>query len=154
MNDIFIHNLSDVSTKKIGNGTKIWQFCVVLSGASIGSNVNICSNCFIENDVNIGDNVTIKNGVMIYDGVSIQDNVFIGSNVSFTNDKFPRSKNRSAKFFKTTIEQGASIGAGSVILPGIVIGKNAFIGAGSVVTKNIESNTVYYGNPAKFISYL
>ena len=89
-----IHNLSDVQSTNIGEGTNIWQFCVVLPNAKIGKNCNICSNCFIENDVKIGDNVTIKNGVYLYDGITIEDNVFIGPNATFCNDKYPKSKNK------------------------------------------------------------
>lgn len=92
LSPFFAHHLSDVQTTEIGRGTTIWQFCVVLKGAKIGSNTNICSHCFIENDVIIGDNVTVKNGIYIYDGITLEDNVFIGPNVTFTNDKSPRSK--------------------------------------------------------------
>lgn len=144
----FIHNLSDVQTKNIGQDTKIWQFCVILENAQIGSNCNICSHCFIESDVKIGNNVTIKCGVQLYDGITIEDNVFIGSNATFTNDKYPKSKNKNWELQKILIKEGASIGANSTILPGITIGKNAMIGAGSVVTKNVPDNAIVKGNPA------
>lgn len=148
----FIHKLAEVQTKKIGNLSRIWQFTVVLEGATIGCNVNICSHCFIENDVVIGDHATIKNGVYLYDGITIQENVFIGPNVTFTNDKFPRSKIYPENFLKTTIKKGASIGGGSTILPGITIGENAMVGAGAVVTKDVPNNSIVYGNPAKIIN--
>lgn len=138
-----IHPLSDVQTKNIGENTNIWQFCVVLPDAKIGSGCNICSHCFIENDVIIGNNVTVKCGVQLWDGVRIEDNVFIGPNVTFCNDKYPRSKQYPEKFLKTVIKKGASIGANSTILPGITIGENALIAAGSVVTKNVEANTKF-----------
>lgn len=146
-----IHSLSDVQSDKIGNNTTIWQFVVILPKAEIGTNCNISSHCFIENDVRIGNNVTIKNGVYIWDGITISDDVFIGPNVTFTNDKYPRSKQYPPSFQKTFIKNGASIGAGSVILGGITIGINAMIGAGSVVTKNVPDNELWVGNPAKFI---
>lgn len=149
MSNYFIHPLADVKSLKIGNDTKIWQFSIILAEAVIGENCNINCHVFIENNVSIGDNVTIKSGVQIWDGVYIEDNVFIGPNVTFTNDLFPRSKKYPETFLKTIIKKGASIGANSTILAGIEIGENALIGAGSVVTKNIPSNTIWYGNPAR-----
>lgn len=145
-----IHPLADCQNKNIPNSSNIWQFCVVLPGAQIGENVNICSHCFIENDVKIGNNVTVKCGVQIWDGIELEDNVMIGSNVTFTNDKFPRAKNKDWKLLKTRICKGATIGAGSVVLPGITIGKGAFIAAGSVVTKSVPAGELWLGNPAKF----
>ena len=102
----------------------------------------------------IGNNVTIKSGVQVWDGVEIEDNVFIGPNVTFTNDLFPRSKDRSKQYVKTIIKKGASIGANSTILGGHTIGENAMVGAGSVVTTDIPANTVYYGNPARFVRFM
>ena len=133
-----IHSLSDVKSKNIGEGTNIWQFCVVLEGAKIGKNCNICSNCFIENDVVIGDNVTVKNGVSLYNGMRIEDDVFIGPNATFCNDKYPKSKNKDFKLEPIIIKKGASIGANATILPGVTIGENALIGAGAVVTKDVD----------------
>ena len=152
--NIFIHNFADVNTTNIGEGTYIWQYCIILSGAKIGKNCNINCYCFIENDVIIGNNVTIKAGVYLWDGMRIGDNVFIGPNVTFVNDKYPRSKIYPNKFMTTIIEDGASIGAGSIILGGLTIGRNSIIGAGSVVTKSIPSNAVAYGNPAQVKRYL
>lgn len=146
-----IHHLSDVQTTNIGIGTKIWQFVVILEGAKIGENCNICAHTFIENDVLIGNNVTIKSGVFIWDGITIADNVFIGPSVAFANDKYPRSKKYPKAFEKIIINEGASIGANATILPGIIIGKNAMIGAGAVVTKHVPENAVVVGNPAEII---
>ena len=143
-----IHILSDVQSKRIGPDTNIWQFCVVLPEAQIGAECNICSHCFIENDVVVGDRVTVKCGVQLWDGLRIEDDVFIGPNVSFTNDKFPRSKQHSKKFLNTVIEQGASLGANATILPGITIGRDAMIAAGAVVTKDVPSGKLAIGAPA------
>ncbi|MDY0279161.1 MAG: DapH/DapD/GlmU-related protein [Salinivirgaceae bacterium] len=151
---IKIHPTAEVQTNQIGENTQIWQFCVILKGAKIGVNCNINFNVFIENDVEIGNNVTVKPGVQIWDGLLIEDNVFIGPNVTFINDKYPRSKQYPEQFAQTLLKEGASIGAGSVILCGLTIGKNSMIGAGSVVTKSIPDNELWYGNPAKFIRKL
>lgn len=145
---IKIHPTSDVQTNNIGDNTFIWQFCVILKNAIIGSNCNINFNVFIENDVTIGNNVTIKSGVQIWDGVIIEDDVFIGPNVTFTNDLIPRSKQYPSEFEKTIIKKGASIGANSTIVAGHSIGEYSLIGAGSVITKDVPPYTVWYGNPA------
>ena len=141
-----IHTLSDVQSKNVGKDTNIWQYCVVLPGAVIGDNCNICSHCFIENDVKIGNNVTIKNGVNLYDGITIEDDVFIGPNVVFCNDKYPKSGNKNFKLEKVIVKKGASIGANATILPGVTIGENAMVGAGAVLAKNLEANIIYKGN--------
>lgn len=144
-----IHNLADVQSTNIGKNTNIWQFCVVLKQAVIGDDCNICSHCFIENDVKIGNRVTVKCGVQIWDGITIEDDVFIGPNVTFCNDRYPKSRNKNWKLEGIKIKKGASIGANATILPGIVIGENAVVGAGSVVTHDVEANTIVMGNPAK-----
>ena len=149
-NNFFAHQNSLIEEGAIiGKDTRIWAFTHILGGAKIGVNCNICDHVFIENDVLIGDSVTIKCGVQIWDGISIGNDVFIGPNVSFANDKFPRSKKYQKKVLKTVIQDGASIGSGAVILPGILIGKQAMIGAGSVVTKSVPPSTTVFGNPAK-----
>ena len=146
-----IHPTAEVHSKNIGENTVIWQYCIIIENAKIGKNCNINCFVFIENDVVIGDNVTIKSGVQIWDGLRIGNNVFIGPNVTFTNDKYPRSKKYPEKFIETFIKDGASIGAGSVIRCGVTIGENAMIGAGSVVTKDVPANELWFGNPAKFV---
>lgn len=148
-----IDALADVKTKNIGPDTRIWQFAVVLPGAKIGANCNICSQVFIENDVVIGDNVTIKNGVQLWDGIRLEDDVFVGPNVTFTNDNFPRSKAYPEKFLVTTVKKGASIGANATILPGVTIGEKAMVGAGAVVTRSIPPNAIVVGSPARIVGY-
>ena len=148
-----IHPLSDCQAP-IPDSTNIWQFCVVLPDAKVGENCNVCSHCFIENDVEIGNNVTVKCGVQLWNGLRVEDDVFIGANVSFTNDRYPRSKQYPVAFEKTVIRKGASIGAGSVILCGIEIGEKAMIGAGSVVTKDVPAGELWVGNPARFVRKL
>ena len=130
------HKLSDVQSLNLGEDTTIWQYCVILKNAKIGNNV------------------TIKSGVQIWDGITIEDDVFIGPNVTFTNDFTPRSKQYPTQFLKTIIKKGASIGANSTILGGITIGEHSMIGAGSVVTKNIGIQELWYGNPANNQGYV
>ena len=149
-----IHKLSDVQSENIGKNTRVWQFSVILQGATIGDGCNICAHTLIENDVVIGNDVTVKSGVYLWDGIVVEDNVFIGPCVAFTNDKMPRSKQYPNKFLKTTLKKNASIGANSTILPGISLGENCMVGAGAVVTKSVPDNAVVVGNPAKIIRYI
>lgn len=149
-----IHPLSDVRCKNIGKNTQVWQYVVILERARIGENCNINCHCFIENDVVIGNNVTIKSGVYVWDGIVIEDDVFIGPNVTFTNDTYPRSKVHKRPFLSTTIKRGASIGAGVIIKPGLVIGEYSLIGAGSLVTKDIKKYELWYGSPATLRGYV
>ncbi len=150
----FIHPLSDVKSKNIGQKTKVWQYSVIFPQAVIGENCNICAHTMIENDVQIGNNVTIKSGVYVWDGITLEDNVFVGPSVTFTNDKTPRSKQYPDEFLKTIVEQGASIGGNATILPGIRIGRNALVGAGAVVTKDVPENAIVVGNPAIIKGYV
>jgi acetyltransferase-like isoleucine patch superfamily enzyme len=150
----FIHPLADVAESYIGQGTNIWQFVVILKGAKIGVDCNICAQTLIEGGVLIGDRVTIKSGVQIWFGAVIGDDVFIGPNATFSNDRYPRSKQYPAQFNGVTIHNGASIGANATLLPGITIGEMAMVGAGAVVTKDVPARAVVIGNPAKIVRYL
>lgn len=147
----FIHKLADVADCQIGAGSKIWQFVVIMEGAKIGRNCNICAHSLIEGDVIIGDDVTIKSGVQIWDGARLEDKVFIGPNVTFTNDIFPRSKMYLEEYMGITLKANSSIGANATLLAGITIGEYSLVGAGSVVTKDVPPNSVVVGNPAKVI---
>jgi UDP-2-acetamido-3-amino-2,3-dideoxy-glucuronate N-acetyltransferase len=149
-----IHPSSDVQSVNIGSNTTIWQFCVVLAGATIGNDCNINANVFIENDVVVGNRVTVKSGVQLWDGIRIDNDVFIGPNVTFTNDNKPRSKQYPEIFSQTLVRNSASIGANSTILPNIEIGEFALIGAGSVVTKNVLPQELVVGNPARRIAWV
>ncbi|WP_036713295.1 acyltransferase [Paenibacillus ehimensis] len=152
--NFYQHPNAIVESKNIGQKTRVWAFAHILPGAIVGENCNINDHTFIENDVIIGNNVTIKSGVYVWDGVRLADNVFVGPNVTFTNDLKPRSKQYPEKFEQTFVEEWASIGANSTIIAGNKIGKYAMIGAGSVVTKDIPNNTLWYGNPAKMKGYV
>ncbi|TBV08266.1 acyltransferase [Phytopseudomonas dryadis] len=149
-----IHPLADVKSQDIGEGTRVWQFCVIFAHAKIGKNCNLCAHTLVESDVVIGDNVTVKSGVYIWDGTRIEDNVFLGPNATLTNDLMPRSKEYPESFSGITLKEGASIGANATILPGITVGVKAMVGAGSVVTKDVPDYAVVIGNPATIIRYI
>lgn len=151
---MIIHPLADVQSEVIGEGTRIWQFVVVLPGAHIGRDCNICAHCFLENDVRLGDRVTVKNGVQLWDGTTLADDVFIGPNVTFSNDRYPRSKVYPEAFERIEIGRGASIGAGAVLLPGVAVGAGALVGAGAVVTEPVPERAVVAGNPARVLRYM
>ena len=153
MKNIYIHPSADVQSNTIGINTKIWQFVVILEGAKIGHDVNICSHCFIDNNVIVGNRVTIKSGIQLWDGVTIEDDVFIGPNTTFGNDLPPRSKKYLKGPTKTLIHKGASIGANATILPGLVIGQNSIIEAGTTVTRSVPAHAIVAGNPARIVGY-
>ena len=152
--NFYVHPLGLCESKNIGDKTRVWAFSHVLPSAHIGKECNICSNVFIENDVVVGDRVTVKSGVQLWDGVRIGNDVFIGPNATFTNDRFPRSKQHLSSILQTMIEDNASIGANATILPGITIGQNAMVGAGAVVTRSVPSHAVVVGNPARIVNYV
>jgi acetyltransferase-like isoleucine patch superfamily enzyme len=156
--DYFVHPTAIVDTQDIGKGTKIWAFCHIMDGVSIGDSCNIGDNTFMESGVAVGSNVTIKNGNMLWEGVTLEDGVFVGPGVFFTNDRHPRSPRLPEASHRyqdhswlspTLVKQGAAIGAGAVILPGITVGEFATIGAGAVVTKDVRPCAVVAGNPAR-----
>lgn len=150
---IFIHKLADVEVGcSIGNGTKIWRWSHVCSGAVIGKNCVIGQGCYIAPTVRIGNNVRIQNNVHLWDGVSLEDNVFIGPSVVFTNVKKPRAFRRG-RFEQTIVREGASIGANATIICGIEIGTLAFVGAGAVVTRSVSPKTTVWGVPARAVSF-
>ena len=106
MKPAYIHPMSDVKAEVIGDGTRVWQFCVVLAGARIGADCNICAQVLIEGDVVIGDRVTVKSGVQLWDGLRVEDDVFIGPNATFANDAFPRSRQRPPAYARTLLCAG------------------------------------------------
>lgn len=146
--DYFVHPQGICESPHIGEGSRIWAFAHVLPGARIGRFANICDGVFIENDVVLGDNVTVKNHVALYDGLRAEDQVFIGPGVSFANDTYPRSK-RFVEHPLTRLMHGCSLGAGSIILPGVTVGQYALVGAGAVVTRDVPPFTLVKGNPAR-----
>lgn len=149
-----IHPQAICESDAVGAGTRVWAFAHILPGAVVGADCNICDHVFIENDVVVGDRVTIKCGVQLWDGLRLADDVFVGPNVSFSNDRYPRSRVHDRPFEKTHVERGASIGAGAVVLPGLRIGAQALVGAGAVVTHDVPPRAIVSGNPARIVGYV
>lgn len=152
MGSFFIHPTSIVDEHvEIGEGTKVWHFCHIQSGARIGKNCSFGQNVNISNRVNIGNGVKVQNNVSIYEGVELEDDVFCGPSCVFTNDLTPRAKypKGHAGYKKTIVREGASIGANATIVCGHSIGKWALIGAGAVVTSDVPAHAVMLGVPAR-----
>ena len=155
--EAFIHPSAVVDHPcTLGMGTKVWHFCHLVRDCCIGCDCVLGQNVFVGKGVQIGDRVRIQNNVSIYTGVTLEDDVFVGPSATFTNDRFPRSREG---FFplddaKTRIRCGASIGANATIICGVTVGEYAMIGAGSVVTKNVPSHALVFGNPAEFHGWI
>jgi UDP-2-acetamido-3-amino-2,3-dideoxy-glucuronate N-acetyltransferase len=152
--ETMIHSTAQTDGATIGAGTRVWQYCVILPGAKVGEDCNICAHVFIESDVVIGSRVTIKCGVQLWNGLRVDDDVFIGPNVTFTNDARPRSGRNRGRYLPTTVHNGASVGANATILPGITIGHFAFIAAGAVITRTVPPYALVVGNPGKLYSWV
>lgn len=135
---------------EVGEGTKIWHFCHVMSGAKIGKNCSLGQNVNVGGKAVIGDGVKIQNNVSVYDNVVIEDDVFCGPSCVFTNVINPRAfVERKHEYKQTVIKKGASIGANATIVCGVTVGEYALIGAGSVVTKDVPAYALVYGSPAR-----
>lgn len=152
----FIHPTATVHEDAVvGSNTKIWQYCNIMGGVSIGEQCNIGQNVFIENGCRVGNNVKIKNNIALYTGVTLEDDTFIGPNVVFTNVINPRSFiERKAEFKDTLVKKGASIGANVTVVCGHSIGEYALVGAGSVVTRDIPAYALAVGNPARVVGHV
>ncbi len=159
MTTTFVHPLAHVESSHVGTGCRIWPFTHVMAGARLGARCNVGSHTFIESGAVVGDDVTIKNGCLIWDGVTLERGVFVGPGVVFTNDLYPRSRRlpeaarryrrRSTWLVRTTVERGATLGAGAVILAGVTVGAYAAVAAGAVVTRDVAPHALVVGNPAR-----
>jgi acetyltransferase-like isoleucine patch superfamily enzyme len=163
VDQVYIHPTAEVSPDAIiGPGTSLWNQVQVRAGANIGAGCNIGKNVYIDAYVVVGSFVKIQNNVSVFHGVTLEDGVFIGPHVCFTNDAQPRAITSQGSVKgqddwlvgATLVQHGASIGAGSVILPNIQIGRFAMIGAGSVVTRSVPDYALVYGNPARQQGYV
>lgn len=152
--DYFVHPNALCESEDIGAGTRVWAFAHVLPGARVGRDCNICDGVFVEGGAVVGDRCTLKCGVQLWDGVRLGDDVFVGPNATFSNDPFPRSRQRPEQYTGTVVEDGASIGANATLLPGVRIGRGAMIGAGAVITRSVPANAIVVGNPARIIGYV
>ena len=156
MPDYFVHETSCIDEDvTIGKGTKVWQFCHVQRGAVIGANCSLGQNVYVASNVRVGNGCKIQNNVSLYEGVELKNYVFCGPSCVFTNDLTPRAKypKGSAKYIKTLVRTGATIGANATVVCGHVIGKWAVIAAGAVVTKDVQSHALMAGVPAKRIGW-
>ena len=152
LENVFVHDSSIVDDDvEIGEGTKVWCFCHIQSGARIGKNCSFGQNVNISNNVRIGNGARIQNNVSVYEGVELEDNVFCGPSCVFTNDLTPRAKypKGRAGYQRTLVRTGASIGANATIVCGHTIGEWAMIGAGAVVTSDVLPHALMTGVPAR-----
>ncbi len=152
MNDVFVHDTAIVDDGvTLGEGTKVWHFTHVRSGAVIGENCSLGQNVYIGENVHIGDGCRIQNNVSVYRGVTLEDGVFCGPSCVFTNDLTPRAKypKGSAHAVPTLVRRGASIGANATVVCGHTIGEWAMIAAGAVVAEDVKNHALMMGVPAK-----
>jgi acetyltransferase-like isoleucine patch superfamily enzyme len=163
MTDIYIHPTADVSPRAtLGDGTKVWHQAQVREGAVLGRNCILGKGAYVDFDVQIGDNVKIQNRASVYHGVTLESGVFVGPHVVFTNDKMPRAVNPDGslkseddwELGRILVKEGASIGAGAIVVTGITIGRFAMVGAGAVVTRDVPDYGLVYGNPARLVGYI
>ena len=151
----YAHPTAIVESQDIGEGTKIWHFAHIRSGAKIGNSCNIGKSVYIDIGADIGSNVKIQNFVSVYKGVAIEDDVFVGPSATFTNDLYPRAFIWDEEHISATrICRGASIGANATIICGITLGEYAMIGAGSVVAEDVPPFGLVLGNPGRLKGYV
>ncbi len=153
----FVHTSSYIDEGvQIGEGTQIWHFCHVQTGAYIGENCRIGQNVYVGSQVRIGNGCKLQNNVSLYEGVTLGNHVFCGPSCVFTNDLTPRAQfpKGSAKFVKTQVQDGASIGANATIVCGHTIGRCAMIGAGAVVTADVPDHALMLGVPARAAGFV
>ncbi|MCB0641702.1 MAG: N-acetyltransferase [Phaeodactylibacter sp.] len=156
MADYFVHPTAVIDQPcTIGTGTKVWHFCHLMKGCTLGEHCVLGQNVFVAATAQLGNGVKVQNNVSIYDGVICEDDVFLGPSMVFTNVLNPRSAvERKSEFMSTYVEKGASIGANATIICGHRIGQYAFVGAGSVVTKDVPAFALVVGNPAKQVGWM
>ena len=162
-NSTTIHPTAEVSpAAKIGSGSRVWHLVQIREGVEIGQNCIVGKDVYIDFDVQIGDNVKIQNSALIYHGATIEDGVFIGPQACLTNDRFPRAITSDGQLKGAEdwivgpilVKRGASVGAGSIVLPNVTIGQFALIAAGAVVSKDVPDYGLVVGVPARLVGYV
>lgn len=139
--DVVVHSFTNLYGCSIADGSRIGPFVEIQRGVTIGARCKISSHSFICTGVDIGDEV------------------FVGHGVVFVNDKYPRSVNEVGELqteadwtlLRTTVEDGAAIGSGAVILGGVTVGARAVVGAGAIVTRDVAAGTIVAGSPARVL---
>jgi acetyltransferase-like isoleucine patch superfamily enzyme len=163
MQDVYIHPTADVSPEaEIGPGTRIWHQAQIREGAELGRECIVGKGAYIDFGVRVGNRVKIQNYALIYHGATLEDGVFIGPRACLTNDRIPRAITPEGALKEaddwqvgpTTVQCGASIGAGAILLPGVTVGRFAMVGAGAVVTKDIPDHALVVGLPAQLAGYV
>ena len=148
----FIHGLVEIDeTVVLGHGVTVWQFATILAGTVIGDGSVVGSCCWVGRKCKIGAGVRLNHGCFIPHGTVLEDSVFLGPSVVLTDDRWPRAGNVGYTAEPPVVREGASIGAGAVILPGVEIGRGAMIGAGAVVTRNVAAGETVCGQPARLL---
>ncbi len=152
---VFVHPQGLCDSESVGEGTRVWAFAHILSGAKVGAECNVCDGAYIEGGAVVGDRVTVKNQVMIFEGVTVEDDVFLGPGVAFTNDLKPRAriKRHGDQLLPTRVRTGATLGARVTVVCGVTIGENAFVGAGAVVVRDVSPHAYIVGNPGRQIGW-
>lgn len=161
--NVYIHPTADVSAEaRLGAGTKVWHQAQVREGAVLGRNCIVGKGVYVDFGVQIGDNVKLQNRASVYHGVTLESGVFVGPHVVFTNDKLPRAINADGspksdddwELGRILVKEGASLGAGAIIVTNVTVGRFAMVGAGSVVTRDVPDQGLVYGNPARLAGYV
>ena len=160
---IRIHPSADVSDQAtLGDDTQVWHQAQVREGASVGQGCILGKGAYVDRNVQIGDNCKLQNGAYVYQGATLEAGVFVGPGAILANDRLPRAINpdgsRKAmddwELGRIHVKRGASLGAGSIVLPGVVIGEFAMVAAGAVVTRSVPNHGLALGNPARLVGYV
>ncbi len=155
---VMVHERALCESDEVGEGSRIWAFAHVMAGAKLGERCNVGDHAFVESGAVLGDDVTVKNGVAVWEHVTIGDRVFVGPGVTFTNEQRPRVERHRAEggydASPTRIGDGATLGAGSILLCGLTVGASAFVAAGALVTRSVPAHAMVIGSPARFAGWV